>query len=223
MWTVSVSILWRNLLSSFLAALFESTQFALEHENDCPSHWGKFGSDRLSDELRRAETTPTITFRLRRALASLKILRVMEPTILLNITTQIRRTLISVREFLGTLDHVRLSSRLRHTSESPSLRVFLELTLSHFLKRSVIESIHFLASFLGRPRLAITGFQASLHLSARKMFARLIVMILAFTFFLIICLFIHSIQSRDRLESHTTPRRIRRIQRNLNYHLDNDL
>ncbi len=233
-----------------LLALFESVQVSLENDIGC-NQVPTYRSAMLSDELWRAEATSGIMFHsVHRALAKLKVLW---ETATYKIAPHLRfcfclaYPLEIVHLGISTL----LSAFQKTISASLHLATRSSTFLVHTFLASfnmtgvpamdfLVLSTYFRCLWLSLyatgllnvphnlkvcfPAHVVTGLLHSrnLQLSARRFFLRLLLLMIV-TLILALFLIISSLLGREGLEPHTTPRRFRRMQKNIRYHLRNDL
>ena len=157
----------------------------------------------LSDELRRAETVSGAVWRTLKAIwkpaGHLRIflanLRVLLGICTLQIPSSRHLTIFCLRTFISTKDFCTRLQQLRSSFHAmfPMVNIF---NASRILK-------------------------ARIPMPQRIM--RLLPPILTTSLFLSLLFLISPLARREGLEPHMVPRRLRRLQRNVRYHLDNDL
>ena len=178
---------------------------------------------KLSDELLRAEAASGVmSYSIHRALAKLKILRETASYKM----SHLRFCLADPMGLLGIV-HRRILTLLRsspHFDTRSSFHVHTFLASSNII---VVPATDLLAmSTYFRPSLYAWFSTVQVvptcdpQLSARKLFPRLLLLLVTI---LLVLFWLISLPGREGLESHTTPRRIRRIQKNVRYHSRHDL
>ena len=250
---MSAEFLKENFTYHSLLALFESVQVSLENDITCnqvPTYRSAMLSDEL---WRAEATSGIMFHSVHRALAKLKVLwetatYKIAPHLRFCLAYPLEIVHLGISTLLWALQET--ISALLHLATRSS---FLVHTFLASFNMTVVPAIDFLAPStyfrclwlslytwfsMGLlnvphnlnvcfPAHVVTGLihSCNLQLSARRFFLRLLLLMLV-TLVLALFLIISSLLGREGLEGlepHTTRRRFCRMQRNIHYHLRNDL